>query len=1325
MTTRNRLLLLVCLLLSLTSAQAGSVMFRKYMAADGLSDNTVLCGLRDSYGFMWLGTNNGLNRFDGNHNTIFRNIVDEKATYENNIITALFEYNDDIWFGGTFGLYCYHRDTNVTSRFDKHTKYGVNISSTVKKIVRSENGLIWIITLGQGLFIYNPQTGELTQDSRHGGFLCDITFSRNGHAFLASLDGRILVYSIDGVFIESHVIPDFQTDKNTVCLEYRTNELFIGTEHGLYHITRDHHVIEEFPVNLPHGGIRSLCMHASGNLLLGTEWGIYSFVPETGQMTRFDNPEDALGGLSDNVVNQMICDNENTLWVMTDKGGVCYMTVSTHDKQNIPLPTGPDGQKAMVNTFCESDDGNIWIGTTTGLFFFNRETQHLTPVTIDNTSNEIHVLMTDGDDLWIGTRHNGIIVMNTKTHAIRKYQYSPTIPYTVTSNEINCLLKTSQGDIYVGTSWSLCRFDRRTENFMWFAEIGAMTNVTDLTEDSHGCVWATSSNHGLFRQRAPRQGFVNYTYDRHNNKSITNNYTTSVFCDHQGAVWVATKGDGICLYDANTDGFVRFGSIGSITQDQQTYFIDEDQQYNLWIGVENGLARINAKRETNSVQTVGASTRALREQKPYNAALITKRGEMYVGCNGDFLRFYPEQTQTDRPNTAIYIMSLILPNHPADDPLQRELERQFDNDYRVSLSYDNNSFTLRFASPSFRSYEDIRYEYMLKGVDKDWSRPTKNGEATYASLPPGDYEFMVRHSGNDDASQYARLLITVRPPWYRTNLAYIIYVLLALTAISSLVYRYTKTVSRRYNRRMKAFQQQQEKENFESKIQFFINLVHEIRTPLSLISLPLEALGEEIKTAGTQNKHISAIRRNMNYLLGITNQLLDFQKAEKGQIHLSLHRCNVNQLLTDAYHQFEDAMKIQNKRLQLQLPEEEIITTIDSDKVQKVLMNLIGNAFKYAKSEIILRLEQTAEDQLCIAVIDDGPGVPPAERAKIFDAYYQIAGDSTAKNLGTGLGLAYAKMLAQAHGGDLDEQDPPGGGSDFRLTLPILANEANEPNEANETHETHESDDSQKTSHRILIVEDNEELLQMTCDALKRYYHITKARDGKEALDILKYNDFDVIVSDVMMPRMDGIELCQRIKNDINFSHMPVILLTAKTSIEAKLEGMQSGADVYLEKPFSAKQLHLQINSLLRMRQHFHERMQKIESVTAIVDSADSLGMNQQDLLFMERLQQMVDDNLRDEEFSIDQMAEQMNMSRSSFYRKIKALTDMTPIDYMKTRRLERAAQLLRQGVRITDVSEQVGFTSSSYFAKCFKGRFGVLPKEFLNNNEIKTESSN
>ena len=393
----------------------------------------------------------------------------------------------------------------------------------------------------------------------------------------------------------------------------------------------------------------------------------------------------------------------------------------------------------------------------------------------------------------------------------------------------------------------------------------------------------------------------------------------------------------------------------------------------------------------------------------------------------------------------------------------------------------------------------------------------------------------------------------------------------------------------------------------------------------------------------------------------------------------------------------------------------------------KAMMNLVGNAMKYASNEIIIRLENLDGQHVAITVLDDGPGVPAEEKDKIFDRYYQIGNDSTAASIGTGLGLAYARMLAQAHEGDLQYQDAPGGGSSFRITIPLhpehlSQDEASDANlVAVPAADSLSADEapaakSQQENFRILLVEDNEELLKATADALRKWYKVVKARDGIEALDTLKYQEIDMVVSDVMMPRMDGNQLCRQLKSNIETSHLPVIMLTAKVSVQAKTEGMESGADIYIEKPFSIKQLHLQIENILRLRQQFYQRMRSIDgfSTTAADTSDRPLGLNQQDLQFIEALQKSVQENMRDEEFSIDTLAEQLNLSRSSFYRKIKALTGMTPTDYLKNARMNEAARLLTSGLRSSEVAERVGFTSSSYFAKCFRAQFGCLPKDYV-----------
>ena len=1321
-------LFIICALIASHTMAASRMAFKSFMAVDGLSDNSVLCGLRDSYGFMWLGTSNGLNCFDGQHNTVYRNMVSTDVSYENNQITSLLEQDGNIWFGGAFGLYIYDRQTNSFSRFQTRTKYGVVISSTVQHMERTANGLIWICTLGQGIFFFDTQTETLQQDSRHNAFVTDLAVGPDEHVYLTTLDGHLLVYGTDGHYERQLEVPGYASDKSRLCIERMGTRLFVGGEQGLFCLNASKDAVE--PMDLPTsiGFVRALLAY-DNHLLIGTDHGLYEYHVAEATLHRQDASGASGQGLTDEFINGLLTDSDGVLWVLTEHGGVCYRAASPGSLEVIDLPAIANNRsRNMVRAFSVSDDGKVWVGTDAGLYGYDPQqpASAVTPLPAP-LPDEVTALLHDNGQMWVGTQHNGLFVISPQSGILRHYTYSADRPYTLPSNAVNCLLRTRSGDIYVGTSWGLCRFDRSTEQFMGFLEIHSMTAFVSLAEDSHGTLWAASANHGLFRKDRSSPSFRNYVARADVSGSLPSNALTGVYCDSKGDLWVTAKEGGLARYSPENNTFAPYGSSDYALPHTRVYFLQEDRRGDLWLGTENGLVRIDADR-AHFAEVVSFPDDKQREQKTYDAVCLLPDGQILIGGNNNLLQLNPAQMQITTKSPPVYIMAVSLP-YVADSQAELDSEGLNHPLYatdRISLTYDDNSFTLHFASPRFDSGRPLRYDYQLQGFDKTWVRGSANAEATYTNMPPGTYEFLLREAGNDNPETYAHLRLTVMPPWYRSTLAYLIYVVLLAVALFVGVRRANRAFRRRYDKRLEEFRLTQEKENFQSKINFFINLVHEIRTPLSLISLPLEQM-EDSPLSDDNRRHLGSIRRNMNYLLGITNQLLDFQKAENGKINLHLTRSDVGQLLTRAFEQFDDAMQTRDKHLQLQLPETPIVSMLDADKLLKVLMNLLGNALKYARSEVILRLEQTDDDHFQISVIDDGPGIPPAEREHIFDVYYQIAGDDTAATLGTGLGLAYAKMLARVHGGDLDEIDSIGGGSNFILTMPInralsKPRSSENPNsEISEIQETPEALEASETAsspaspspHRILVVEDNEELLSSICEGLRKRYKVLKARDGVEALDVLRHQDVDIVISDVMMPRMDGNELCRAIRADINFSHLPVVLLTAKTTVEAKVEGMQSGADVYLEKPFSMKQLQLQLQNLLRMRQSFYERMRQLDGTQLPEEPAGGFGMNEQDQKFMLHLKELIEQNLRDEEFSIDVLAEQMNMSRSSFYRKIKALTDQTPIDFLKTQRLERAASLLRRGERITEVAAQVGFTSSSYFAKCFKARFGMLPKEY------------
>lgn len=559
----------------------------------------------------------------------------------------------------------------------------------------------------------------------------------------------------------------------------------------------------------------------------------------------------------------------------------------------------------------------------------------------------------------------------------------------------------------------------------------------------------------------------------------------------------------------------------------------------------------------------------------------------------------------------------------------------------------------------------------------------------------------------------ASLRIIITPPWWLSIPAYITYALALFFIIGYITYRWRMHVKRKYQM-MEDFRITQDKEIYKQKISFFINLVHEIRTPLSLICLPLEKLRDgKIEEHG---KHLTLIEKNVSYLLEITNQLLDFQKIENKKMKLDLKRHDINAIIKDIAEQFKDAASIKGLELSVSLPAPEMEAIVDNDIIRKIMVNLMSNALKYAASMIELSLKES-DGHIVICVSNDGPRIPEGQKEKIFQIFYQIPDDKK-QMPGTGIGLAFSKSLAESHQGTLSVENLPSSGCSFILSLPLKrATEKLPETESHPESEGFEPDlpQTKNKRHTVLIVEDNIELQNEIREALEQWYKVYTAGNGKEALEKLETNDAtDVIVSDVMMPEMDGIEMCRHIKTNLTYSHIPIILLTAKTNLESKTEGMENGAEVYMEKPFSIKQLHNQIENLLKLRLAFHELMLRSAGTTHETPISEYI-QSECDITFMKEVDTALTKHLDEESFSVDNLADAMNMSRTNFYRKLKMLTGMAPNIYIKNFRLNQAAELLAQNMRINEVMLRVGFMAPSYFAKCFKAKFGKLPKEYQN----------
>lgn len=1318
-------LLLITIYFSHPAFSSSYFSFRKYQVEDGLSHNTVWCAVQDKYGFIWFGTSDGLNRYDGKENKIYRNVQDDKYSLENNCVEALLEDGENIWVGTNSGLYVYNRAKDNFSYFKKTTKYGVFISSEIKRLVKAVDGKIWIATLGQGFFIYDKQKKELVQNSIQTSFVWDICQGDDKLMYVSSLQDGLLCFNGNGKLMKAYKNDVPASSFNSLkinCVQNIDGEIWVGASNNLLcRVNKQSGILESHDAGTFNFGIvHAILKYKDNELLLGTDNGLYLFNRVSRKFRRGDDPSD-IHSLSDEAVNSMLWDAEGALWVLTNLGGANYMSKQTK-RFNYNSPSylsNNSGTVKLVGPLCENKYGGVWVGTRNGLRLFDTSNERFINDHIifnNKLAYDIRSLMQDGDYLWVGTYTEGLKVINVRTGSMKCYSHSRGIPNTICSNDVLCIYKDRKGEVFIGTSWGLCRYNPSHDNFITVTSIGSMVSVVDIHEDMYNNLWIATSNSGVFRYNIPNGHWKHFQHVRSDNTTITANSVITIFEDIKGVMWFGTNGGGLCSFNQKDDTFLNFDPHNTLLPSKVIYSMEQDMLGNLWISCNAGLIRINPLIKDSFRQfTIDDGLQG--NQFMVHSSLKSKNGKLYFGGINGLNSFIPEQFTDNAYIPPVYITDIKFPNQVGEDAAKQilQLDTPIYMTDRITIPYKNNSFSLRFMALSYVNPSKNHYSYRLKGVDKEWVENTVNNIASYTNLAPGEYVFEVRGSNNDNKwnEKTTKLLIVITPPWWRTNLAYFFYLVLFLGTAYYAAWRWNLYVKLKYKRKMEDYQVTKETEVYKSKINFFINLVHEIRTPLSLIKLPLEKLQEK-EWEGKESKYISVMDENVNYLLNVTNQLLDFQKMESRELQLAAKRYNVNQLVRHVYNQFAGLAELKGINLTLRLPDKEIIAVLDSEKVTKMLVNLMGNALKYSNEFIELSLFEI-DNYFEILVKDDGPGIPEEKKEKVFEAFYQLPDDKVASG-GTGIGLAFAKSLAEAHHGTLRVEDGINGGSTFVLSLPMkqeMIETEEKPVEISVVMEDKNSEvfDYTQKNFTVLVVEDNRELLNLICESLSVWFRVLKADNGHIALDLLSKDSVDIVVSDIMMPEMNGLELCAKIKSDIDYSHIPVILLTAKTTLESKVEGMECGADVYVEKPFSIKQLRMQIENILKLRVAFHKLMISFSDTS--FSTISEFALSKKDNEFIKKVQEVAIEQLSDENFSIDALAEQMCMSRSNFYRKIKALSGLAPNDYLKTLRLNRAAELIRNGVRISEVSAQVGFTSSSYFAKCFKAQFNVLPKDY------------
>lgn len=1292
-------------LLHVGATAAEDYYFRHYTNRQGLSHNTVFCSLQDSKGFMWFGTDDGLNRFDGYAFTVYK---EQTGRLPNNQITHLFEDSQGrIWICTNEGT-CYY-DYSDNAFHPLELPNNRQPPGQIFTILEDRSQRLWFVS--NSLIIrYNRQTEEgVTYEASSYFYPNDATLSEEG--FPLFCDNHTLYrYNEESGRFNSY--PLLSEKERSGMAVWRITELphvgvFVGTDNGGLKLFRyDNQQCETI---IPDIHVRAITRYTNTSYWIASESGVYIYNVIDKSTVRLTKSLTNDYSLADNATYSITRDREGGVWIGSFFGGISYLPRQyTPFKHYIAGKTHPGMLGNAVRELCRDNYGFLWLGTEdNGINRYNPATEEMVNYSLNHPTNKlsatnIHGLFADGDTLWIGTFYKGIDLMDIPSgKVIEHFSHSEN---RLPNDFVLCFCKTSAGELLAGTSYGVVRYRREENDFVTWQAIPSL--VRHILEDRKGRIWLSTFN-GIYRYTPQRDEMRNYTAGGEV-KGLGSNNTTSVFEDSHGDIW-ATTINGFAKYDSKADEF-RYQELKEEIPSKMIYRMTEDEDGFFWLTTANGLVRFNG--ETNETRLYTQRDGLPETQFNFSSSYKAADGTIYMGTINGMISFRPRLFRNDNFNPPLYITRIHI---PSDNNSQYAQQGILPDDFVLKLPHQKATFTLTFAALGYTSPEAVQYAYRLDGADGDWIDMGTNREVTFANLAPGSYRFRVKSTNSSQLWQENErvVLIQIQPPFLRTTPAYITYLLLIALGIF-LFYRYKKNrLELRHKRAQELFETEKEKELYQAKIQFFTFITHEIRTPLTLIKAPLEKLmrikGENPK----ERRLLHTIETNTQRLLDLSNQLLDFRKTESRGFKLNFIKTDILVWMESIIQPFLPLFEKEGKRFSYEYKEDSLVAFVDRDALNKIITNLLTNALKYSEKEttLYIRCHDGAEEGFQVIVTNDGALIPEEEKEAIFEPFYRIK--ETENVQGSGIGLSLSRSLVEFHRGTLTYQQTENQRNCFLLTLP-LRQEGYSFEEAQS--ELIQQEAAVVTENKnddravILIVEDQNDMRQFIVDELAESYQLMEAENGSIALQLLENKTVDLIISDIMMPVMDGFTLCNRLKNEISFSHIPLILLTAQHNQQSRLEGLNQGADAYMEKPFSLELLTAQIENLLRSRallsQSYREKPQA---------SVETLAQSPVDNLFITKLNSYLEEQLNNDTLSVESVATAMGMSASSFYRKVKGLSGITPVDFIRLFRLKKAVEYMQAGeMRINEIAYKTGFSSPAYFSTSFQKQYGKTPSEFM-----------
>lgn len=1299
----------------------------------GLSNNAVTCIYQDHRGFMWFGTYDGLNRYNGYSFDVFRNrIGDSTSLLSNSVYSIDGDRLHHIWVGGQKGACVFDpaRDVFESLSYTGADGRSVPVRDNVH-VVKAIAGGMLIGTNHSGLLFFETGSRSGKQIKPKGYESGKVNYDVT--AIEPAPNGTTWIFIQQaGLFVFNNQTKELRLVNSEIrqanCFRRTANgALWIGNEKGLYLYHQNGNYYTSGYLSTP-CKVVNIAEDKKGDLWLASDGGgLLVLERSTGHAKPFAG-RDGRSPINSNAIYSIYEDKEGRKWIGTLRGGVNIIEPNAEHFTQVLYgrPGDTDPTENFILSFGEDKTGNLWIGTDgAGLRYWNRKTNAFTEYRRQAgaegslSSNFITNILCDGDQTWISTWFGGVNRYNTLT---KKFQHYKLFNNRTGAAEDNVWLLYRDK---LQTLWasatndgSLYYYDSQKDQFLLFD--AAIQNLQSMSEDSNGDLWGGNYSELI---RIDRQNKQHHIYPL--------GYTIrSIHEDINHNFWIGTQEGGLLLFDRKTGKYEQFTTNEGLPNNTVLRIL-EDKKGQLWLSTYNGLSRLNVRTRTfcNFSRLDGLQN----NQFSFNAAAVLQNGEFAFGGIHGFNLFYPDSIHDTPLSPGIFLTGLTIDSKPAEQSSSYITQRENENIRAIKLPFDRAVLSLDFLALAFSGADKISYAYLLEGWDKNWNYVNNIRTANYSRLQEGDYGFYVKIKKPDGKwGEPVQLLhITVMPPWYRTWWAYSLYILCAVLAIYTYI-RYTKRQERlRFEIKLAHLENEKDRELTEKKLSFFTNVSHEFRTPVSLIINPLR---EMIKGRESEKdkQELNIVYRNARRLLSLVDQLLLFRKADSGADALKISKLNITEICYEVFQCFVQQARAKNIVYEFNAPAEAIELYADYEKLEIVLFNLLSNAFKYTPDggKIECRLEES-NNKISIHIADTGCGIADGDMHRVFEKFRQasVRGPKT----GFGIGLYLSKAFVESHKGTIELNSAPGQGAEFIVTLlkgkdhlpeewitettdkehqllGELIGEEVAPAAAVNLADSELMEELVTDKKTVLVVDDNAEMRDYLQHIFHSTYVVFTATDGLDGFEKAGQHLPDLIISDVNMDGIDGLELCRRLKRSDQLGHIPVILLTASSSSEVQLQGIEGGADDYITKPFDAQLLLARVASILKNRNLLQRYF--FDKIT-LQDSAVKVPAEYRD--FLKQCIQVVEDHIEDENFTIHQFARAMGMSRSTLYNKVKHISGQSLNAFVRSIRLRRAATLMiRERMNVNQAAFQVGIGDVRYFREQFVKLFGMTPSEYI-----------